>query len=174
MLKRLVRRVSDYRHGRTTLCYKDECCKYKLTIDDDKVILRRKTRQPVNEAWYYTVEYVNMYRAYGGFMEDGVFSASPGTEFVMAMLGPCLTALAADTGKKTIVAVVESASYIEVVVESWRTDGLIEPIHFTKYHLKFKLVQDDQSNDSEADEVVVHSSASSRKGSDDSRRRRDS
>ena len=140
-MRRFIRRVSDFRNGCTTLYHKDDQYKYKLTLHaegHDVITLRRRTRGRERHTEYYVVEHINLYRAFGGFFADGTFSASTGTEFVMAMLGPCISALENDTGSKKIIAVVET-SCLEVILESWSRDGVVAPVQFAKYHIKFGM-----------------------------------
>jgi hypothetical protein len=175
-MRRFIRRVSDFRTGCTTLFYKDDDFKYKLTIhpDDDLITLRRRTRDERKHTEYYVVEYINLYRAFGDYVADGTFSASPGTEFVMAMLGPCVNALESDSGSKKITAVVET-SCLEVIVESWSKNGLVAPVQFAKYHMKFRLDRcDDDASEDEEPLPPPPVQKESRKKSDDGQRRRSS
>ena len=157
VMRRFIRRVSDYRKGCTTLCHKDDDFKYKLTIHPDgpRITFRRRTRDASKQTAYYAVDFINMYRAYGSFVADGAFSVSPGTEFIMAMLGPCTAALGADTGSKKIIAVVET-SCMDVIVESWGKNGVVAPMQYAKYHIKFKLDCCDEEESEEEELPPAH------------------
>ena len=159
VMRRFIRRVSDYRKGCTTLCHKDDDFKYKMTIHPDgpRITFRRRTRDASKQTAYYAVDFINMYRAYGSFVADGAFSVSPGTEFIMAMLGPCTAALGADTGSKKIIAVVET-SCMDVIVESWGKNGVVAPMQYAKYHIKFKLdcCDEEESEEEELPPPPVH------------------
>ena len=148
--RKWLRSLADRETGNMTLYHKDEDFKYKLTVENNKtdnVIMRRKRRKQV-DVQYFELAYVHLYRAFGGFVADGTFSASPGTEFMMAMLSPCVRALLADSGAKRIVAA-EETSHLEVIIESWKKNGVIAPVHFAKYHLKFKPGGGASGNDDE-------------------------
>ena len=146
-----MRRLSDYRTGNITLYFKTEDFKFKLSTDigPKLVKLRRKPIDGDGEKQHFDLAFINLYRTCGGKFPDGTFSPSPGTEFFMAMFGPCVNAFLADTGTMEIKSIMET-SHLDVIIESWSRGNASEHSRFCKYHLKFRF--SDVRDDVDADE----------------------